>query len=125
MDIKIGETYYSGKLSRTVTNNIRNEIYYTNESGIEKHCWITTFQDWVGRGTRLNRKNKTTNADKIRSMSDIELAKLIASGEWSCICPFCNEYGSDGCVAYSDENIKKEQCEKGILNFLQSEVATK
>ncbi len=30
-----------------------------------------------------------TNAEKSRSMNDKELAELIASGEWSCICLFC------------------------------------
>jgi len=125
MNIEIGKTYYSGKLSRTVTKNERNEIYYTNESGVEKHCWITTFQDWVNKGARIAKQSKITNADKFRNMSDIELAKLISSGEWSCICPFCSNYGENGCVSYDAENPDNGICEQGILEFLKSEVKTK
>jgi hypothetical protein len=122
MDIEIGKTYYCGKLSRKVIKNSHNEIYYLNESNEEKHCWITTFKDWVNRGIRLDKQSKMTKADKFRSLTDIELAKLIASGEWSCICPYCNKYGEAGCEAFDDENVDKDKCEQGILEFLQSTI---
>lgn len=68
-------------------------------------------------------KKKVTNADKIRRMSDEELAKLISSGEWSAICPFCSYYGTGMCRYDDDGNDtgSKELCERGALEFLQSE----
>lgn len=62
-----------------------------------------------------------TNADKIRSMSDEELAELITSGEMSAICPFCNFYTTDDCYIENDGMVKN--CAKGILEWLQSEVS--
>lgn len=63
-----------------------------------------------------------TNADKIRNMTDEELAKLIASGEWASICNMCSNYCVGGCVVVDEENPRQEVCEQGTLLFLQSEV---
>ena len=65
-----------------------------------------------------------TNADKIRSMSNQELAKLIISGEWSCICPFCN-YQYTGLCRFDEEGNEtgnKDTCEKGAMEFLETRV---
>ena len=63
---------------------------------------------------------KRTNADRIRSMSDEEMADLIASGEICAICPFCKFYGTESCYIENDGTNKN--CSKGIMKWLQSEV---
>lgn len=57
-------------------------------------------------------ERKKTNADRIRSMSDKELAKEIAEKIECTTCPFVNEEGKCGEV----------ECEKLFLEWLQSEV---
>ena len=47
-----------------------------------------------------------TNADRIRSMTDEELAELITSGELSAICPMCDFYGKDLCYIENDNEEK-------------------
>ena len=46
-----------------------------------------------------------TNADRIRSMSDEELAKFLAENEWECEtyndCAKCPRLTDDGCVSLS------------------------
>lgn len=61
-----------------------------------------------------------TNAEKIRSMADEELAKLIASGEWSCICVFCRYYGTSQC-RYDEKGNRigdGETCVTGAMEWL-------
>ena len=55
---------------------------------------------------------KQTNADRIRSMSDEELAKLIAENIECTMCPFVNV----------EEKCGEIRCSKLILEWLQSEV---
>lgn len=62
---------------------------------------------------------KQTNADRIRSMSDEELAELITSGELSAICPFCKYYGTEDC--YMEKSGAHKNCSRGIIKWLQSE----
>ena len=62
---------------------------------------------------------KKTNADRIRAMSDEELAELITSGELCAICPMCDFYGKDLCYIENDNTEKNFS--KGILSWLQSE----
>lgn len=62
-----------------------------------------------------------TNAEKIRSMSNRELAELIVSGEWSAICPFCRYYCTDDCKYVSDN----ETCIKGVMEFLDAQATGK
>jgi len=44
-----GAIFAKGKLSRTVIKIENNEVFYRTEKGLEKHCFITTFQDWVAK----------------------------------------------------------------------------
>lgn len=62
-----------------------------------------------------------TNADKIRSMTDRELAELIASGEWSCICPFCRYENTGQCKFDEEGNVvsDSETCVMGTMEWLQ------
>lgn len=63
-----------------------------------------------------------TNAEKIRNMNDEELAALISSGEWSCICPMCNYYYTPNCrIDDESEIVDKEMCKKGALEWLISQ----
>lgn len=63
---------------------------------------------------------KQTNADRIRAMTDEELAELITSGELSAICPFCKYYGTKNC--YMENEGAHKNCSRGIIKWLQSEV---
>lgn len=63
---------------------------------------------------------KQTNADRIRAMTDEELAELITSGELSAICPFCKYYGTKNC--YMENEGAHKNCSRGIIAWLQSEV---
>lgn len=46
-DIAVKITAKGRKLQRIVTRRAGNEVYYkTSESGAEKNCWLTTWQDW-------------------------------------------------------------------------------
>lgn len=60
-----------------------------------------------------------TNADKIRSMSDEELAEFITSGEWSCICPMCLYFETEEC--YFEGEKVKTNCVQGIMDWLKAE----
>lgn len=64
-----------------------------------------------------------TNAEKIRLMSDKELAELIVSGEWSAICPFCRYYCTGACKYDEEGNVvgDGETCVKGAMEWLQQE----
>ena len=53
-----------------------------------------------------------SNADKIRSMTDEELAEFING--FSTICELCNLHA--GCC-----NVENTKCKNGILDWLQSE----
>lgn len=64
---------------------------------------------------------KMTNADKIRAMTDDELAKFITSGEMAAICPLCIYDNSDDCYIKGYEE-KNRNCDKGIMKWLKSEV---
>ena len=65
-------------------------------------------------------ERKQTNADRIRSMSDEDLAELIASGELCAICPVCKYYCTEDC--YFENEGTSKNCSKGIMEWLQSEV---
>lgn len=80
--------------------------YYTEISNYAEEC--KDFEE-----------KKQTNADRIRSMSDEELAKLITSGEMCAICPFCQYYGTKDC--YMENEGEHMNCAQGIMKWLQSE----
>lgn len=64
-----------------------------------------------------------TNAENIRSMSDRELAELIVSGKWSCICPFCRFYCTGQCKYDEEGNVvgDGETCVNGAMEWLQQQ----
>lgn len=62
---------------------------------------------------------KPTNADRIRAMSDEELAELITSGELCAICPLCKYYGTESC--YMENGGVHKNCDSGIIEWLKSE----
>lgn len=68
-----------------------------------------------------------TNAEKIRSMSNRELAELIVSGEWSAICPFCRYYCTGACKYDEEGNVvgDGETCVKGAMEFLEAQATGK
>lgn len=92
-NLEIGKVYRNGKLSREITNIVQNEIYYRTEKDQEKHCWITTFEDWVNRG----KKNQETVTYKYEilytedgkefittySLPDIETATIKANSKFN------------------------------------------
>lgn len=55
-DLKIGKIYTNGKLTREIIKIINYEIYYKTQKDKERHCWITTFQDWVTKGLKKDKK---------------------------------------------------------------------
>ena len=67
-----------------------------------------------------NKRYSRTNADRIRSFSDEELAELISSGEMCAICPVCKYYCTEDC--YFENEGTSKNCSKGIMEWLQSEV---
>lgn len=61
------------------------------------------------------------HAERIRHMTDRELAELITSGKWSAICPFCHYYGTGKC-RYDEEGNDVgdgEICVVGAMEWLQ------
>lgn len=78
-------------------------------------------------GADMRKKEKecktATNADRIRNMTDEELAEFVSSGEWACICPMCEFYGTEDC-AYDEKSRTedKKNCAKGIMKWLKSPV---
>ena len=66
------------------------------------------------------KKAGMTNAEKIRSMTDRELAELIVSGEWSAICPMCKYNHTGQCKFDEDGNEvgDGETCMMGALEWL-------
>lgn len=72
----------------------------------------------------INAKNKQTNADKIRNMSDEELAhfcELMRFDEESKI-PYCKNLKECDDLLDSDKDIPEYMCEKCMLDWLKSEV---
>lgn len=58
-NVIVGKTYKNGNLERTVSKIDRYEIYYIDSKGKEKHCFITTFQDWIRAGEKkVEKENK-------------------------------------------------------------------
>lgn len=88
---------------------------YENESPDSKYC-LGCKQNAIDKYTPM------TNADRIRSMSDEELAKFIRAVECcshyggDCGFPFCPSMEGNLC------NGIKEKTHKYILDWLQSEV---
>lgn len=81
-------------------------------------AWIPLPEPYNPDAPNTNNGHKT-NADKIRSMSDEELAELITSGEWSCICPMCLYYETDICCFENGE--VERNCVQGIMDWLKAE----
>lgn len=79
-------------------------------------------EEYINCSTNISTDKSTTNADRIRSMSDEELAKFIRAVEccsrYSADCgfPFCPSMEGNLC------NGIKEKTEQYILDWLQSEV---
>ena len=48
-------------------------------------------------------KKRTTNADRIRAMSDYELAQMLATGKWTFTCLKCMEFIDGECSMKCDE----------------------
>lgn len=84
----------------------RNCKFYTDVSNYAERC--KDFEEI-----------KLTNADRVRSMSDEELAQMITSGELCAICPFCKYYGTDSC--YLENEDAHKNCDSGIIEWLRSE----
>ena len=49
------------------------------------------------------RRKKQTNADRIRAMSDYELAQMLATGKWTFTCLKCMEFIDGECSMKCDE----------------------
>lgn len=64
-NLEVGKIYTNGKLTREIIKIDNYEIYYKTESGKEKQCWITTFQDWVKRGEKFKNKEEKVLDGKI------------------------------------------------------------
>lgn len=62
------------------------------------------------RRKRIAAQNKTTNADRIRAMSDAELAEIISA---NILTGACNDFGIPG------ENPCPHNCKKCVLKWLQ------
>ena len=96
----------------------------------EKEAYSDTTYYALGVGSAIKIVNQLaeeykprTNADRIRNMSDEELAEYISSGEICAICPECEFYGKEGLCYLDDESGETENnCSEGILKWLQSEV---
>ena len=80
MKIEVGKTYYGKdqkiwrkvlRVDNNYTRWSREVTYTTNIRKGEKSCCIGTFTEWA------KREGKQSNADKIRAMSDEELATAL------------------------------------------------
>lgn len=101
---------YSGKVA-FITEVLLKENSYRIDCDNSKWCWTDTELILL----------PMTNADYFRMISDVELAKIISSGEWSCICPMCKYNGTESCIYDEDDEVvhTKDQCIKGILEWLK------
>jgi hypothetical protein len=52
-NLEVGKVYINGKLTREIVKIDGYQIYYKTEKGVDKNCWITSFQDWVRKGKKL------------------------------------------------------------------------
>ena len=73
---------------------------------MDKHCRIchnTSCSNhgknisFLGDGWKCNYINVPTNADRIRAMSDYELAQMLAVGKWTFTCFKCLEFRDGEC----------------------------
>ena len=79
---------------------------------MDKHCRIchnTSCSNhgknisFLGDGWKCNYINVPTNADRIRAMSDYELAQMLATGKWTFTCLKCMEFIDGECSMKCDE----------------------
>ena len=85
-----------------------------------EHCSPESKECQGCKQNAVDKYTRMTQFDRIKSMSMEELAALITSGEMCAICPFCEYYGTKDC--YIENEGKHKNCDKGIMNWLQSEV---
>ena len=81
---------------------------YEHVSEIGTHC----------QGCKQNAVDKyirITNADRIRSFSDEQLAEFLSKFD---ACDYCKESVRDVCTVFDCDNIRKSE----LIKFLQSEV---
>lgn len=67
--------------------------------------------------------DKMTNADRIRSMTDEEIAHFIANLQNICLCEKCEQYVDGLCYVMVNKNreCKQEEYEATVVKWLQSE----
>ena len=65
---------------------------------------------------------RMTNGDRIRQLTDDELAKIIASEFTSELVPFCKNYKKCDAILDSGKIIPEEMCIECALEYLKEEV---
>ncbi len=90
---------------------IKQVLEMPTHNGITKDEILTAFR-WLFNQVTVEENNKQTNADRIHSMSDEELAKEIAEKIECSECPFNGDEDKCGNVG----------CSELFLEWLQSEV---
>ena len=104
-------------LSKTVEHEEHNAH---EANGIDRAIRVVEeFQDTTLH-ERQDKAGPVTRAEKIRCMTDRELAELISSGEWSTICPYCRYYHTGQCKYDEEGNLvgDGETCVKGAMEWL-------
>ena len=106
--------------------NCKNIYNLSNEDDVIAGKWCPKINDSpdIECDRECQHYEPQTNADRIRAMTDEELAEFISSGEWAAICPFCRYYGTGNCKydEVGEEIGYQENCIGGIMKWLQSEV---
>ena len=90
---------------------------YENESAESIHCQGCT-------QNAIDKYARKTNADRIREMTDEELAAVIMENSCHCIedlIPFCKNKKRCSEIMENGEAIPDEMCKKCLMEWLQKE----
>lgn len=106
-ELAVGQKFTKDNL-REITKIDNGEIYYKTEKGIEKHCWIATFQDWIKKCKKSNSYNPTIEVTK--RASDYHACIKNKKDLWGCGKNICESIGS--LIMNHPENFDIEIIEK-------------
>ena len=108
-------------LKNIVTDTLANVCAMADKHNIDRDSMLKYFADMLTALAEFasiqNYETKKTNADRIRNMSDEEMAERIASSSNFNFADYCDSF-SDGCAFRCN---RKERELALVLNWLQSE----
>ena len=78
--------------------------------------WSETCKSCGGKGTV---KEPVTNADRIRAMSDEELAELLISADFCGECEYCDKVGLCRYYEAHPDGVLDDGCKQAAINWLR------